>query len=197
MIILICGMPATGKSTLAIKLAAELDFKVCIGVDEIKEVVKKYDNNPFLSKSSHDAWQLIGKRTEKNILSGFQKYCQGLKSGVMSIFEKSEKNGENIIIEGIQLLPKLYCHDLQNFNLFYFIIKSEYKNIYKEKIRHKILERHGKQVDVWSEKFREFILIEEEVLKQAERFKCHVLPEKNFYEQIEIIKNIIVRYEII
>ena len=196
LIILISGVPATGKSTLALELAYKLGIKVCLGVDEIKEIVKVYDQNPYIRCSSHDAWRLIGKRTKKNILLGFKRYCLGFQLGVMSIINRSERNGENLIIEGVHLLPNYY--KLNNkFSKIHIILESNLGNFLEKNIKQKIAERHGRQPNVWSEKIPEFKNIQNMLIKQTKKSKnCFVLPEDKIEKNLDRILKILEAYEI-
>jgi 2-phosphoglycerate kinase len=195
-IIFISGIPASGKSTLAVKLAAKLNFKVCIGVDEIKEVVKHYDKNPFIKRSSHNCWQLLGARSDKNILKGYEKYCFGMTAGVSAIINQSRKTGENLIIEGVQLLPKLYSK-FNNFNCFHFVLVSNFDRLHQNRIKQKITERHQIQTDVWSKKEKELKLIQLELIRQAKKCKnCYLLAEKGINEKIKRIITTLEKNEI-
>lgn len=195
LIIFISGIPATGKSTLAIKLAAKLDIKVCVGVDEVKEVVKIYDKNPFVHRSSHDCWQLIGERNKKNILLGYKKYCYGLKNGVGSIINRSKNNGENAIIEGVHLLPEIYLKTSE-LNVFYFLITSNFGFIHKKNIKKRLIERHKMQDDVWSERYPELKIIQNEMIMSANKFRCNILKENSISNQVKEIVKILEENEI-
>lgn len=193
---MISGIPATGKSTLAIKLAGILDFKVCLGVDEIKEIVKYYDNDPFIKCSSHDAWKLLGDRAPKNIIHGFKRYCAGLKPGVESVINRSCRTGENIIIEGVQLLPYLYSR-IDSFEKLHIILESDLQNGHTQNIEYKVRERHSMQPDVWSNKLPEFRLIQQLLMQQAKNSDdCFVLPFQDMEQNLKEIIRLIGKHEI-
>lgn len=187
---MIGGVPATGKSTIALKLANLLSIKVCVGLDEVKEVIKIYETDPFIHKSSHDAWELIGPHNKTNIIKGFVRYCQVFQKSVQAIIKRSEKNGENVILEGVQLLPKFYYKN-NNFHCLHFLITSKLSQCHKKKINSKISERHTRQIDVWSCRATEIRLIQAEMLKQSEKYHSIIIKEDTLNRQLEIIINCI------
>lgn len=193
-IIIISGVPNTGKSTVAVKLASKLDWSVCVGVDQIKEIIKKYDRNPYLKKSSHDGWELIGKRTIRNILLGYQRYCKGLEAGMMQIIERSKVTGENIILEGVQLLPNFY-KNIHGFNKIYILIKSNFDKKHYKKIIKKIEQRHKIQADVWSKRDSELKLIQNYLIRKSNTIDYCILEQADGKNLIEKIINIIANYE--
>ena len=88
-LILICGMPNSGKSSTAVQLAAKLGFPVCLGTDEVREVMKLYDRSPFLQGVSHNRWRLYKMKTEEYFIAGFNHHSWEVKRGVMKIINKS------------------------------------------------------------------------------------------------------------
>lgn len=194
-LIIISGVPNTGKSTIAIKLAAKLNWSVCVGVDQMKEVVKKYDSNPYIKRSSHDCWELIGKRTKRNILLGFKRYCKGIEVGVDPIIDRSKITGENIILEGVQLLPELF-KKIKGFNKVYILIRSNFDREHYGKMDKKIKMRHMIQTDVWSKREPELRLIQDALKKSVSKSKsCYIIHQVDQVNIINKIINILAKYE--
>lgn len=188
-LIIITGVPATGKSTLAIQLAAKLDWRIVVGLDEIKAVMKKYDKNKFLKRSSHDAWKLLGQRNKKNILAGFREYCLALKPGVELLLKKSEKTGENLIIEGVHLVPSLY-RNIKGFNKLFIIIKSNFEKNHFLRIQSKVAERHKICPDVWSDRTEIFTMIQNNFFSKISSKDIQITPGIKGWKLRKIIKNI-------
>lgn len=188
-LIIITGVPATGKSTLAIQLAARLDWRIVVGLDEIKAVMKKYDKNKFLAKSSHDAWQLLGQRSKKNILAGFRQYCLALKPGVDLLLKKSEKTGENLIIEGVHLVPSLY-RKIRGFNKLFIVVGSNFEKKHFQRIQSKVAERHQICPDVWSDRTEIFTMIQNNFFRKISSKDIKVIPGRKGWKLRQIIKNI-------
>ena len=108
MLILICGMPGTRKSSTAVRLASLLEFAVVVNIDEVRDIMQLYDKRPAIQGKSHDRWKLFGSLNDKNFFRGFTAHSRTLKQGVMAVINKNISIGENIIIEGVHLLPSLY-----------------------------------------------------------------------------------------
>ena len=195
-LIIISGVPATGKSTLAIQLAAELNWKIALGADEIKAIMKKYDKNKYLRKSSHDAWKLLGEKNQKNILEGFRRYSLALKPGVEIVINKSKKTGENLIIEGVHLIPSLY-REVKGFNKLFVVVKSDFSRGHLSRIQNKVFERHSRQIDVWTGRMEIFSIMENRFFKQRVNSKDLHIEFSSTKKQIKKIINYIRNYEAI
>ena len=191
MLVLICGMPGTRKSSTMIQLAAWLGFQISLGTDEIREIMRKYDKDPFLQGVSHDRWKLLGPKTERNFIKGFLKHSEIIKKGVEVILEKSKKNGENLIIEGVHLVPSLY-KNLSSFQTFHFILTVSLKQ-HKENIKDKIIRRHDRQKDVWTQKEDDLIKIQKILVRDSKNYpNIFILestsPEENVQNILKILK---------
>jgi 2-phosphoglycerate kinase len=195
-LIIITGVPATGKSTLAIQLAAKLDWKIALGADEIKAIMKKYDKNKYLRTSSHNAWKLLGERNKRNILEGFKRYSLALKPGVDIVIKKSKKTGENLIIEGVHLVPRLY-REISGFNKLFIVVKSDFSYGHLDRIKNKVFERHNKQPDVWSDKMEIFSMMENKFFQQRSNSNDLFIGLEGTANQIKKIIKYIQNYEVI
>jgi len=188
-LILICGMPVARKSSTAIELASKLNWQIVVGTDEIREIMRKYDRDPFLQGVSHDRWKLLGRKTDKNFILGFLKHCQVIKKGVDTVLEESARNGKNLIIEGVHLLPSLY-ENLKSFKKFHFVLFVNSFAQHQAIIRNKILSRHGRQKDNWTQKEKDLFKIQEYFVREAKESKnTYIVKSSN--PQESIVKKII------
>ncbi len=186
-------MPGSRKSSTAIQLAALLNWQITIGTDEVREVMRKYDHDPFLQGASHNRWKLLGKKTNKNFILGFLKHSQILKKGIGAVLNKSQKNGENLIIEGVHLAPNLY-KNLKDFKKFHFILITDSFNQHLKNIKNKIERRHRKQKDEWIKKEKDLLKIQNYLIKQAKKSKnIYIIksskPRENAKKIINILNN--------
>lgn len=191
-LILICGMPGSRKSSTAIQLAASLNWQIAIGTDEIREIMKKYDSDPFLQGVSHNRWRLLGKKTDKNFLLGFLKHCRKIKEGIKRVLKKSVKNGENLIIEGVHLVPELY-KNLKSFKKFHFVFAVKSLSKHQANIKNKISRRHGKQKNEWTKKEQDLLKIQNYLTSQTKKINNTYLfescnPQENTKKIIKILK---------
>ncbi|MBT3405387.1 AAA family ATPase [archaeon] len=128
-LILIGGCPGTGKTTLAIKLADKLGIDQVVSTDTVRACLKSVsdcDSNPFLFTVTHEAWKILGERTNENIWGGFLKHCEIIYSSLKFIINKSAIEGRDVIIEGAHLIPN-FCKfiDTSKFDVHFFFLRVE------------------------------------------------------------------------
>ena len=110
---LIAGAPGSGKSTLALALAKKLGIHQLIGTDTIREVLRSCinaDKCPTLHTSAILACDLAPKGSDK-MTWGFERQAIDVKPGIDAVIKRAEKEGKDLILEGIHLLPGLYKID--------------------------------------------------------------------------------------
>lgn len=198
LVIFICGMPGTRKSSTAIRLASNLGIKVVIGTDQIRDIVKYYVNDPFLHQPTHNCWRLIGSRTSDNIIAGYLRQSILIKQGVLSALRLAEKRGENMIFEGVHLAPSFYLGSknvldthASDLAFFYFLLWTKDENLHSKNIAMKIRLRHGKEAP-WSEEKKEEIRAIQEYLFTKLHLGIHSIesttPEANVRTIIKILE---------
>jgi len=107
-VILINGVPGSGKTTIAYKLAAILEIEEVIQTDTIKEVFKVINHPEIALSTTHSAWKFFGEKNKHNVIKGFKEHTKYFEDFLLKIIEITEKEGKNIIIEGVHATPRLY-----------------------------------------------------------------------------------------
>ncbi len=191
-LILICGMPGTRKSSTAVKLGAALNFATVIGMDEIRDVMRVYDKRPIIQGRSHNRWKLFGGSTKRNFIQGFLGHCRALKKGAMAIIRKNtQKIGENTVIEGVHLIPSLY-QNIPRARVFHVLLIVEDHIQHKELLAEKFGRRHGIQKTWTSEKICHVEQIQDFLLNDAQKHNVTVFtsttPEENCDKIIAYLK---------
>ncbi len=190
-LILICGMPGTRKSSTAVKLGAALNFATVVGMDEIRDVMRIYDKRPIIQGRSHNRWKLFGSPAERNFIKGFLGHCRTLKKGAMAILRKNMKIGENTIIEGVHLVPSLY-RNIPKVKVFRVMLTAKDHIHHKELLNEKFDRRHGIQKKWLSEKVWHIEQIQDFLLRDAQKNNITVFtsttPEENCDKIIAYLK---------
>lgn len=190
-LILICGMPGTRKSSTAIKLGAALNFATVVGMDEIRDVMRIYDQRPIIQGRSHNRWKLFGVPVKKNFIRGFLGHCRALKRGAMAIIRKNAKIGENTIIEGVHLVPSLY-QNIPRVKVFRVMLTAKDHIHHKKLLAEKFGRRHGIQKTWLSEKVWHVEQIQDFLLDDAQKHNVAVFtsttPEENCDKIINCFK---------
>ena len=187
-VIVINGMPGSGKTTIAFTLASMLGIEQVVQTDVIKEILK-INNYPEISYCpSHKAWEFFGIRNAKNIISGFEMHCRFFENYLLSISKIAEEKGKTIIIEGVQAIPnffkKLKCKKIG----FYLYLNDEKEHIRRFKLKNKkrVIKNNG-----WFENFEIIRLLDSYMVSLASEAGMQVIDNSNFFRTInEIVKNL-------
>lgn len=99
-IIIVMGIPGAGKTTFANKLSIEMAGIPVICTDIVKAVYEK-ENPKILNKVSHNAWQILGERTDENIVEGYKIFSSELFKYSYLLAQKMLETYNTVIIEGL------------------------------------------------------------------------------------------------
>ncbi|ABG03745.1 2-Phosphoglycerate kinase [Rubrobacter xylanophilus DSM 9941] len=112
-VVLIGGATGVGTSTLAADVARRLNIQSVIGTDSIREVLRHAispDLVPALHKSSYAIKPediRIPVKEENTTLYGFRIQASQVAVGVEAIVDRGLKEGTNLVIEGVHLVPEI------------------------------------------------------------------------------------------
>lgn len=112
-VVLIGGATGVGTSTLAADVARRLNIQSVIGTDSIREVLRRAispDLLPLLHKSSYEITSRdirVPVDENETVLFGFRQQASQVAVGVEAIVDRALKEGTNIIVEGVHLVPEI------------------------------------------------------------------------------------------
>lgn len=112
-VVLIGGATGVGTSTLAADVARRLNIQSVIGTDSIREVLRRAispDLLPLLHKSSYEITLKdirVPVDESETVLFGFRQQASQVAVGVEAIVDRALKEGTNIIVEGVHLVPEI------------------------------------------------------------------------------------------
>ncbi|HEX2729555.1 MAG TPA: 2-phosphoglycerate kinase [Rubrobacteraceae bacterium] len=112
-VVLIGGATGVGTSTLAADVARRLNIQSVIGTDSIREVLRRAispDLLPLLHKSSYEITPQdirVPVDESETVLFGFRQQASQVAVGVEAIVDRALKEGTNIIVEGVHLVPEI------------------------------------------------------------------------------------------
>lgn len=182
-LILICGMPGTRKSSTAVMLGGLLGFSSVIGMDEVRDIMQVYDKNPVVQSKSHYCWEFFGKFDKENFTKGYYAHSRALKKGLLAPLNKNLSLGENTIAEGVHLAPSLYSgrhtRYIINARVFHFVLTSGDFKHHQKLLSKKFGRRHNLQKP-WSEnKIKKIETIQEILADEAKKYNAIIIPSKN------------------
>jgi 2-phosphoglycerate kinase len=112
-VVLIGGATGVGTSTLAADVARRLNIQSVIGTDSIREVLRRAispDLLPILHKSSYEIKRedlRMPVEEPEPVLFGFREQASQVAVGVEAIVDRGLKEGTNLVIEGVHLVPEI------------------------------------------------------------------------------------------
>lgn len=118
-VVLIGGATGVGTSTLAADVARRLNIQSVIGTDSIREVLRRAispDLLPILHKSSFEITRkdLRVPVEEEPVVSGFRQQAVQVAVGVEAIVDRGLKEGTNLVVEGVHLVPEIILSRYQD-----------------------------------------------------------------------------------
>lgn len=163
-IIFISGIPSSGKSTFAKRLALEKHIDKVIDLDVLKSTCKLFVKNsdePYLYTTSHEACNL----EKLNIIKGFNKYCRCIQKYLIKLLNTLTKE-KIVIVEGAQLTPEILKKlDKRKF-CFEYITLIVNEETLKNRINEKLKIRQGN----WLDNFENIITIQKYLIKVSKKF---------------------------
>ena len=111
LIVLLCGLPHVGKSTLAQKLAARLNMANVLQTDVMCELLR---GEPSSQLSSKLLWHRQDIDSEALLLGEYQKECRIIRRALEGDLFKCLNDGKSVIIEGLHIEPRLYMNEFSD-----------------------------------------------------------------------------------
>ena len=197
-VILIGSASGIGKSTIAARLAKELDIKHLIESDFIRAVVRGIigkEYAPTLHSSSYEAYKSLRNKSkydnyEELVAAGFDDHASYVIPALEKVIRRAITDFDDIIIEGVHLVPGLI--DIEQFyedaNIYFFILSSDEESHKQRFVKRAIqIHRGGKQLEF----FTENRIIHNHLLSQAEKFNATAVSTENIESTVnKILKTI-------
>jgi 2-phosphoglycerate kinase len=108
-ILVVYGVPCTGKSTGAVAYAAHHGLRTVLHTDYLREVQRGHIGQhdlPVLWTSTHSAWALRGEPTRENILDGFTDHVDSVMPAIRRAMMRVLADGFDAVIEGAHFYGK-------------------------------------------------------------------------------------------
>ena len=199
-VILIGSASGIGKSTIAAELAKALNIKHLIESDFVRAVVRGIigkEYAPALHSSSYDAYKHLRNKNryesyDELVSAGFDEHAASVIPGLEKIIQRAITDYDDIIIEGVHLVPGLINIDqFKEYSNIYFFVLSSDEESHKERFVKRAVQIHrgGKQLDF----FRENRIIHDHLLKQAEANDVNVIKTESIDKTLDKILSIINR----
>ncbi len=119
LLVLLGGVPGTGKSTVATELANALGIVRTQSTDMLREVMRiliPERVSPPLHTSSFNAGRVVGSgdiytvKDEENLLYGFQRQTELVEVACQAVLQRALNERVSMILEGVHIRPTLLQH---------------------------------------------------------------------------------------
>lgn len=131
-IIFISGVPGTGKTTLAHKIAIKYKIDKVVSLDIIKLSIKMFVNDDYINTTTHEAYKI----ENLSVIDGFIKHCNIINSYFVDIIKKIKDNV--LIVEGATI-TKEFINNFKEYECYHINLNVDDKEMlisrYKEKLK--------------------------------------------------------------
>lgn len=101
-LLIISGATGTGKSTVAIKIAAKSNFSRLISTDVIREIMRATSDEEGDSALHRSSFS-IGKSNDA--ILDWLETCQVLEKGIEATINRALREGIDLVLEGVHIVP--------------------------------------------------------------------------------------------
>lgn len=202
-VILVCGGTGIGTSTLAMRLAWLMEISHIISTDTVREITRQFipkEVMPLLHTSTYKTGELVTEVKSKHdrLIEGFMMHCKTVLNGVDAIIRRSINEKQNIIVEGIHLIPgqmdflKKYEEEAV---IIQIMLDLSHQARHRLHITYRNTENTQRKENKYLKYFREIRLIRDFLIAQAEKNHVAIIQSQNFRKaEKKILEKIFLSY---
>ncbi|HEY6722782.1 MAG TPA: alkaline phosphatase family protein [Polyangiaceae bacterium] len=186
-VILIGGATGTGKSTLAMELAAALGVVWVTGTDTVRETMRTV-LSPDLLPGLHDhsfrgmvqGGQVLSDPRER-VLAGFQQQAAQVAVGVRAVIRRALRENSHIIIEGTHIAPPFwqYVPSETKAAVAGFILAVPDEKEHRSRFPQRSKQQVDRPADTYLDALQSVRWIHDDLLRLAEDAEAVVLKNVN------------------
>ncbi|MCU7959608.1 MAG: AAA family ATPase [gamma proteobacterium symbiont of Bathyaustriella thionipta] len=203
LILLICGITGSGKSTLSTELGYRLDIARMQSTDMIREVVRSYlaaPVAPTLQYSSFEAWRglpapIIDGEVELDnpVITGFLSQLTTLKPGLNAAIHRAITEHEHLILEGVHVLPTELNLEEANDNgiVVRVMLASLEKKILRKRLKRRGQEQDNRGSERYLNSLDEIWDLQSYLLSQADSAGISIIPNTRFKDTVKDVLDLV------
>jgi len=183
LIILIGGGTGIGTSTLAVRLSWLLEINRVVSTDSVREVVRHLLPNeiiPTLKVSTFEAGNEVSqvKSLHDRLIYGYVSQSRKVLFGIEALIDRSIKEGENMVIEGVHLIPgeldflKPYA---KKATIVFVMLDVSQKDKHRQHFFLRNLQNSRRSKELYLKHFKDIRLIRDFLVGQAKKRKIPIV----------------------
>lgn len=111
LVLAVGGSSGVGKSTVSLEAADRLGISVVVSTDQVRSVIRSVlspELLPALSQSSFSAAKMLRSNLSGNrMLFAFEEQARIVQHGAIALATRSVKEGQQVVINGVHIVPGL------------------------------------------------------------------------------------------
>ncbi len=201
LLVLIGGVPGTGKSTVATELANSLGIVRTQSTDMLREVMRTLIPkrvSPLLHTSSFNAGGAVDTtdiytiRDEENLRYGFQRQTELVEVACEAVLRRALNERVSMILEGVHIRPTLLSHIADDDAVVVmFTLCVLDKNSWASRIKRRKVQTRQRRAARYLEKIDDIWQLQSALLSESDSADIQILNNTDGFETArEIIKTI-------
>lgn len=192
-VVLISGVPGTGKTTLAAEIATRLGIKTVMCGDWMREIIRPLiskDQYPSLFVPVYEAWKQFSQEPKDDaVIKGYLSQAEPINSGVRYLLERSEKKGEVAVIEYLHFMP---IPELKSKGVIPMLMVLKDEDIHAERIRAREQTTHFKEsADRLIDNLDKYRVMQDWMIDQAKKNGVQIIEETNYQKKVEKVLDVV------
>ncbi|MFH1280540.1 MAG: hypothetical protein ABII08_02925 [Candidatus Beckwithbacteria bacterium] len=203
LIIFVGGSTGVGTSTLAVKLGSALDINHIVSTDAVREIVRKFlpvQISPLLHVSTYESGAIIETIRSYNdaVVFGFVSQSKKVIYGLEPVIKRSVKERQDIIIEGIHLIPgqmEFLKKYEKKAKIIQIILDVDHVKTHLEHFSIRHFQNSNRPKTKYLKNFKEIRLIRDFLVHEAEENNVSVFENYNLNKvERQIVNYIYLQY---
>ena len=182
LVVALGGASGVGKSTVSQEAADRLGIGVVISTDQVRAVIRSVlspDLLPALSQSSFSAAKMMRSNLSGNrLLFAFEEQARVVQHGTVALARRSIKEGQQVMINGVHLVPGLMSSD-PDFPFFAYVLTVGTAEEHKGRFIKRFLDGDRKPTE-YLERMDAIRELDTYIVEQCHRHGVEVITASDF-----------------